>query len=551
MRVADYVPATRPYQHQEEGFRFLVRHRGRSALFWDPGTGKTKTTIDFAAFGYLSNKIRRVLVLAPLNAVGVWESEIPAHTPSYVPAAVRTLRGSTDAKRAALADIHRDFAANDTLLWVIVNYQALIERTLKERVDPKTGRVIAGRTIPPLWPPLRDFGFDLVVADEGHRLADPATKQSRGAIGIARPAPYRVLLTGTGIKNKPLDVYGQMMFVEPSVFNTAKRQYNRKTKEYEDVVAPMNWSEFRQNYSITGNKGVWDVRSYVNLDDLYSRVHAVSLVKKKEECLDLPEKVFQGVYVDLDPTTRETYTKMEEEMVAYIEESEELKKRATSKYEVIAIARAQIAKLLRCRQIANGFVGVSEDDNASPEDDRKGNIHTLSSEKIDATIDLVADLRAAREKVVIFTVFKHDFERLGARLDRAKVAWAGIRGGVSAKERAALVDAFQRKDQPEVLLIQIDSGAEAITLHRAHVVIFHNVNYSYDKFTQAQDRIHRIGQARKCHYYLIVARDTIEQDIYAKLEMKQDFARAFTSHPAAVMQQAKARLKKYGRRKAS
>ena len=114
-----------------------------------------------------------------------------------------------------------------------------------------------------------------------------------------------------------------------------------------------------------------------------------------------------------------------------------------------------------------------------------------------------------------------------------------------------LVESFQKKSRPEVLLVQIDSGAEAITLHRAHVVIFHNVNYSYDKFTQAQDRIHRIGQARKCHYYLIMARDTIEQDIYTKLEQKQDFARAFVNHPTAVLQQAKARLKKYGRRKAS
>lgn len=554
MRVGDYVSATRPYQHQEEGFRFCVKRRGRAALFWDPGTGKTKTTIDFGSFGYLSGKIRRVLVLAPLNAVGVWESEIPVHTPEYVPHAVRTLRGSTDEKRAALADLLREFAENDTLLWVVVNYQALIERTIKERVvRGKDGidRVRPGRVIAPLWPDLRAFGFDLIVADEGHRLADPTTKQTRGVIGIAQQTPYRLLLTGSGIKNKPLDVYGQMMFVEPSVFNVSKQRYNRKTKEYDDVVAPMTWSEFRSEYSRTGTRGFWDVREYVHLDDLYSRVHGVSLVKKKEQCLDLPEKIFQKVLVDLDPSTREIYTRMEEEMVAYIRESEELKKRATSRQEIMAIARVQIAKLLRCRQIANGFVGGTIDESGGAGAEPDGVVHTLSSEKIDATLDLVADLRASGEKIVIFTVFTHDFNRIGARLDRAKIAWGGIRGGVSAKERKALVDAFQKEKKPEVLLIQIDSGAEAITLHRAHVVIFHNVSYSYDKFVQAQDRIHRIGQAKKCLYYLIVAKDTIEEDVYAKLEQKADFARAFVNHPAAVAQQMAARLKKYGRKLAS
>lgn len=507
MKLSEYEPRTQPFSHQWEGLRFLVKQRGRGCLFWEPGTGKSKTAIDFASFAHLSGKCAMALVVCPLSVFSVWEQQIAQHTPAGVKYRVVRLRGTSKNKAAMLHDLLLRVDLS-TLTWVIINYESTWRPDVKKYLDR--------------------CNFDLVVADEAHRIKSATTQQAKAMHRLGKSAVYAVALTGTPITKNPLDLYSETKFVVEDLFKFRRADGSEKV---------MSWTEFKAHFCTVG--AAHNVISYNHLDDLYGRVRDISSIKKKEDCLDLPEKVYETIMVSLDIHTQKAYIDMAESMIAFIEESEELRQQALATHnygKVRAIARATIAKLLRLRQISNGFVGGTEDER----------IHTLSSEKIDATMDILQDLVDAGEKVVIFTVFRHDIDRLADRVGRyfGEGVFGVIHGGTPERARQRAIEAFQTDDDFKIIICQIGTGSEGITLHAARTVIFHGLDYSFGKYTQASDRIHRIGQTRSCVYYHIIARGTVEEDILGAISDKQEFSDVFLQRPSTLANKLREQVNK-------
>src|SRR5688500_60558 len=72
---------TRPYEHQVREIKRLLKRGYGGGLLWEPGTGKTKTIIDWACILHVKRELSRALIVAPLSVLGVWEEEFETHAP--------------------------------------------------------------------------------------------------------------------------------------------------------------------------------------------------------------------------------------------------------------------------------------------------------------------------------------------------------------------------------------------------------------------------------------------------------------------------------------
>lgn len=469
-----YRYKTEPFSHQKRALKRIVELNGRAGLFMEMGTGKTKVAIDFAGIGFYNLGVRRVLVVAPLSVLGVWPRQIRQH--SGAPARVFRLTGSTQNRVSLLQQIIKT-PKNDILTYCIINYEGIWR---------ETNRGVSLRNLINVWAP------DLVIWDECHRLKSPTSKQSRAAHSISKTIRYRLGLTGTHITKSPLDVFGQFRAIDDDVFG-------------------LNWYSFRYTYGVWGGFGNYQLRGYRNLKDLIAKVRTHSFRVKKDDCLDLPPKLFETVPVTLSSRAVDFYREMAKEMVVEIEDSH-------------ATAAIVLVKLLRLSQITSGFVK-----------DVEGNIRIFDDAKLNTCIDLVNDLIEEDHKVVIFVRFRTDIERLSEKLNQAGFTHAILSGSVKAENRDSLVQRFHTDPNIKVFIAQIQAGSLGIDLTAADVAIFFSLDYNAANYWQAQDRIHRIGQSKKVTYYHLVVPRSIDSIVLQTLKEKGDLAETIIHKPRRLL----------------
>ena len=294
-----YPFKTPPYDYQRKALRFLWKNRWGGGLLMEPGTGKTKVALDFAGALYLYKGIRRVLVVCPVAAFGVWEREAQRHVPPDVPY-THTRIHKTKSMQKLYEDVHPA-----CLQIVVINYETARQPLVIKQLLH--------------WLP------ELVILDESHKIKKSTAKRSRACHRLGRVAAYRMILTGTAITNSPLDIFSQWKFLNPQRFG-------------------YSFSDFKEQYAIVGGYGGYEVLGYKNKSVMERRMGQDAFVALKKDCLDLPEKVHQVVPVYLSPSTEKIYRQMERRMVAELDE------------ETRVIAPIVLTKLLRLSQITSGFV---------------------------------------------------------------------------------------------------------------------------------------------------------------------------------------------------
>ena len=458
-----YRYKTPPFSHQKRALAKIQKLDGKAALFMEMGTGKTKVAIDWAGIGFYNMGVRKVLVVAPLSVLGVWPRQINQH--SSVPSRIYRLSGSTTKKCRNLKTIMR-FPDNGKLSYVLINYESLWR-------EPDRG--------PGIEALVRKWHPDLVIFDESHRIKSHASKQSKAAWRIARESPQRLILTGTPITKAPLDIFGQFRALEHKIFGE-------------------NWYQFKFTYGIWGGFGRFQLRGYRNIDDLIEKVRKWSFRIKKEQCLDLPEKLFQDVPVTLSDRTLQLYKKMSDEAIIEIEETH-------------ATATIVLTKILRLQQITSGFVK-----------DVDGNIRIFDDNKLKVCMDLLDDVLEEDHKVVIFFRFIPDLQRVAEQLANEKILYRILSGSVPDTMRDSIVQDFQNDPKVKVFLAQIQAGSEGIELYAADVAIYYSMNNSLLHWQQSQDRLHRPGQTKNVTYYRLIAPRTVDTLTYRALDHKKKIA---------------------------
>lgn len=451
----------KPYRHQQEAFDFVCKLFGLTdgqqrssgaALLMEMGTGKTLVAIAVACILYQFGLAERVLVVAPLSLLGVWESELQRF--AGVPVNAVVLKGTLDKKKELLSQ-----TVPDKLNVVIVNYESAwrMERELLA------------------------FDAQMIVADEGHKVKEGRTKQSKALHHLGDKARYKLLLTGTLITNRELDVWSQYRFVNPTIFSTSFYAFRGR---FFDMVGYGNHiPAFRKSKT----------------DEFLKRLHSVAYRVTKAEALDLPDITEETRYVELEPKAMKLYRELAKESYAEMERGE-------------ITASNVLTKILRLSQVTGGFVG----------DDDKS-MHAVSTAKMDALEDILDSVMADGKKLVIMARFVAELDAIAALLEKRGIGYAQVRGGV--KDRAEEVRRFQEDADCRVFIGQIAAAGLGLTLTAADTLCFFSMDYSMSNFTQAQARIHRIGAKDTCHYLYLIARGTIDEQVIKALRDKIDLAK--------------------------
>ena len=451
----------RPYAHQQAAFDFTCRlfgllpsetHSRGVALLMEMGCGKTLTAIGIAGILYQFGLVNRVLVVAPLSILGVWEEEFAGF--ADFPYTLTVLKGSSAKKKQMLKDVPAD-----GLQVVVVNYES--------------ARIITDD--------LMRFDADLIIADEGHKIKEGRSKQSKAMHTLGDRASYKLLLTGTLITNRELDVFSEYRFLNSSVFGPSFYAFRNR---YFDMVGYGNHiPRFRK----------W------MLDDFLQKLHSIAYRVTKAECLDLPEITEEVRTVALEPKAMKIYEELEEDSFAELKNGE-------------VTTPNILTKLLRLSQVTGGH--LTDDDSG---------MHRISTAKLDALSDIVDSVLEEGKKIVIMARFIPELDDIEELLKKKKAGYAVIRGGV--KDRAGEVSRFQNDPDCSVFLGQIAAAGLGITLTAASTMVFYSLDYSMANFDQAKARIHRVSQTENCHYIYLTAEGTVDRKILRSLRNKIDLAK--------------------------
>jgi SNF2 family DNA or RNA helicase len=268
-----------------------------------------------------------------------------------------------------------------------------------------------------------------------------------------------------------------------------------------DIFGP-SYYRFRATYAVMGGYLGKVVVKYINMERFKRCIKEVAHIKTKEECLDLPPKLYEIVRVDLTPDQARMYKQLREQFISAYKDA-------------VVTAPVMLTRIMRFSQITAGFYK-----------DVEGKEH--SYEKNPKQEWLIQWLKETQAKTVVFVRFIKELKDLQCALDKAGISYVSVFG--ETKDRIAVVTRFNKEPSIQVFIGQIDTAGQGINLQSAHYCVFLSNNYSYGDREQAEARIHRAGQtARNCTYIDVVARDTVDERVLRILKRKESLASLLTS----------------------
>jgi SWI/SNF-related matrix-associated actin-dependent regulator of chromatin subfamily A-like protein 1 len=422
------------FNHQKDGIKFLIKNK-KCILADDMGLGKTYQSIVAA----LESGSERVLIICPSSLKINWMREVQNFCDD-----VSIIQGTH---------------WNPTR-FTIMNYDILknfhtIEEKNKEYEDWELRREIA------------DFNPDLLILDEAHYIKNHKSK--RGAILKDLSKNFNCdkvwLLTGTPIANRPMDYYNLLSIIDSPVAN--------------------NWVHYAKTYCEgmrfkKGGKYVWVTKGASNLGELSTKTKRTILRRKKEDVLDLPEKLITPVYLELQNV--DGYKSVWENYMT--------KRKLEGK-------KGNPAKDIVEMTLLRSFIAM---------------------ETVPYSIEKTEEALELNKKVIIFCNFNDEMDYFLRHFGNKAVS---VRGGMTDKQKQMSVDRFQEDDSCMVFVGQIKAAGVGLTLTKAEIVIMNSLDWVPGNHEQAEDRAYRIGQKETVNIYYMLIDDTIDTLVWYILNEKK------------------------------
>ena len=227
---------------------------------------------------------------------------------------------------------------------------------------------------------------------------------------------------------------------------------------------------------------------------------------KQQVAKELPEKLEQTIYCEMDPQQRKQY----EELRDYYRQAllEKISKQGINK------SKIQILEaLLRLRQTAcHPSLIDGEIDDVSP------------NAKLDVLLPRLSEVTEEGHKAIVFSQFTSFLSIIRRRLDQENVAYEYLDG--KTRNRGAAVERFQSDPNCKLFLISLKAGGQGLNLTAAEYVFLLDPWWNPAVEAQAIDRAHRIGQTKRVFAYRLIARDTVEEKVVELQSTKRDLADA-------------------------
>jgi len=463
----NYKFKTKPYAHQLTALE-KSWNKETYAYFMEMGTGKTKVLIDNMSMLYDNGKINGALIVAPKGVIGTWyNQEIPTHLAEHIENTSVMWQSLINKKQQEKLN---DLFKNDSKLHILImNVEAL---------STSKGKDFAASF-------LRSHSV-LMAIDESTTIKNSAAKRTKNILELSKGAKYRRIMTGSPVTKNPLDLYAQCEFLSPWLLN------------FQSFYAFRNRYAEMKTINARG-RSIQVVSYFKNIGELSDKLRAFSYRVLKEDCLDLPEKIYVKRNVALTPEQSKLYQQMKTMALAILNG-----KQTTS--------MTVLTQLMRLHQITCGHFTADD-----------GSTQIVKSNRINELMDVLEEVEG---KAIIWANYQNDMSEIKKTIiDKygpdSVVDYYGL---TPQEERQPNIKKFQDNPDCRFLIGTPQTGGYGITLTAANTVIYYSNGYDLEKRLQSEDRAHRIGQKKSVTYVDLIAEKTVDEKIVKALRKKINIA---------------------------
>ncbi len=525
-----------PWDHQLKCLK-LSWNKPYFALLLEYGTGKTRIIIDNTACLFEMGEIEALVIIAPNSVHERWITE---QTPSWLPGRIKYIARFWENKKSkkykrSLEDFWRD-SNEDKLKIFTINVEALQSSTRAQNFSERF---------------VREFPTFLTV-DESTRIKSPGARRTKFIINhLSKWALYKRTLTGNEITRSPFDVYSPYRFLErhfwrpiPNYHVFTHRYGEFKTrftyrKELKLKKPLKCWKcreyinkvKFKRSVklfavcqlcnAVLKDKLPWNVKKildndgkqefpklirYKNLNELKAKTSKYSFLVRKEDCMDIPPKIYESLYTEMNSEQKRTYRELKEDLITEYEDVE------------LSVVN-KISLMVRFQQIVGGFFPNNEDDKIIPLGDSNPKIDRMlyDLEDIDTGSPIIIWARFVPELIAIHRIFQKEFPEKNSVL---------YYGGVKKKDRPFIIDSFQN-NEIHFLISNPAVGGTGLNLQNSHINYYLSNDFNSENRWQSEDRTHRGGQTLSCLYKDIYIKGTVDDTIKKANETKKHIAEFF------------------------
>lgn len=521
-----YIELTKSMSHQ-----VAYGRRSRSTLpvkffanLSEQGTGKTKALIDDAGFYYSADLIDGLLVVAPNEGdiPANWLDQIDRHLhPRIKRIKLRAKStGMRVGEKALLDQARRGVKAGDPALRVItVNIEAI-------------------RSGSPIFKALLDWMRKervMMVIDESTRIGEPSSAQTKAALKLGMNAVIKRISTGTMTASGPFKAYSQCLFLDESIlgfdtYTAFKAEYCEMLppenglvrfvamKKAANIQDPAKKEKFAQSMQSIIQLPKRDLKGnlvYRNIDELHKRIAKHSFRVLKDDCLDLPPKIYMPMlYVDLTPKQKEIYEQVKNEVIAEFVHDKQLRQMTVD---------LEIKRRLRLQQIVCNHY-TPDPDVDSPKIPPQLIERWQDTPRIAALLQVI-ESSGPDARIIIWCRFHPEIAQITEAITDQYSKWGDVvqyhgkmQKGGQVTSRKSFLDLASRT---RYLVGQIKAGI-GVDMYSAWGEFFYSNDYSLENRLQAEDRGHRIGLKNKLPIWDVMARGTVDERLIDNLRNHKD-----------------------------
>ena len=441
------------FPYQKEGVRFCLFKK--AALIADEmGLGKTLQAIAIAMMKRKYFGFTKTMIICPSSVKYQWKAEILKFTGEDA-----LVVEGFPADRATQYKSEEHF-------FFITNYETVMRDKLY----------------------IDDSGFSFIILDEAQKIKNYETKVSSAITSLKKE--HGLVLTGTPIENKLIDLYGVILFLD----------------KYK--VTPL-W-EFSYQHCIFDKQSKNKINGYYNLLNLRAKISDLVIRRQKKDVLaQLPSVIQKDVFIHLSKPQADIHARMGQRL-SYL-----LGKKFKTPFDWDEIMMI----LTNMRRVSNSTYLIDKQSN-----------HSSKMTELEVILRDRLDIINGHKKVIIFSEWLDSLYLIEQLLQLLKIGYVKLTGSVAAKKRGDLIRAFQTNDDIKVFL-STEAGGSGLNLQFADTLINFELPWNPAKKNQRIGRIDRIGQdSKKLHVFNLICRDSIEIKIASGLILKQNLFDSVLNH---------------------
>ena len=432
------------FDYQKEGINFSL-FRKAAIIADEMGLGKTIQAICTAILKKEIFNFTKTLVVCPASIKEQWKNEIEKFSDEKA----LVVQGLPDDRAKMYQDNNHYF--------FIVNYETVLRDQLA----------------------INKAGIDFLILDEAQRAKNYETKTAASLKRI--DAKHKLVITGTPIENRLIDIFSIMGILDPYFFG------------------PL-W-EFSYQHCLFDPEKHNKINGYYNLKSLNKKLEEILIRREKRKVLDqLPNIQQTNISVDLSPLQADYHASYAKGLAQII------RKKFLTPYDLQRL----MLLLANMRMVCDSTYLIDDETNESPKMDE---LKYILLEKL--------DVQNTDRKIIIFSEWVKVHKLIGTMLRDNNIGFVELNGKIPVKSRGDLIRKFEDNKHYKIFL-STEAGGSGLNLQVADILINFELPWNPAKKNQRIGRIDRLGQkSKKLTILNFITRNSIEQQIAAGLLVKQ------------------------------